>query len=271
MAAWGNGACLVRWVMLVRGDGVLAVLGLALAGCDCGSASPIEDGDAGSDASPAPDAGPPCDEREHPEPEPCYSGPAETRNVGACREGQRTCAGGAWSACVNERLPSDPDLCWDADCDGEIDLEPECAPCDAGLCLGAEGDRSFEEVVLEGLVPCADEADCVTLAPGTATGTLRAIFQGRDCLSSMWTQIDATLELPEGATATAEFRGGASCGAMEDAEWGALVGPQEGYAFVEWTFPDSDERPYLEVRITLGASDEPPRLRGVCLVCLIGM
>ncbi|APR81319.1 Tryptophan synthase alpha chain [Minicystis rosea] len=59
----------------------------------------------------------------------CYSGPAGTEGIGACRAGQKTCdaAGAAWGACVGEVLPSAEDCSTpeDDECTGNI------APCGA--------------------------------------------------------------------------------------------------------------------------------------------
>ena len=54
----------------------------------------------------------------------CYSGPAATRSVGACRTGKRTCsATGSWPAmCVGEVLPATETLNGiDDDCNGSVD------------------------------------------------------------------------------------------------------------------------------------------------------
>ena len=54
----------------------------------------------------------------------CYSGPTDTRNVGACRTGRRTCASaGTWPmACVGEVLPRPETLNGiDDDCNGSVD------------------------------------------------------------------------------------------------------------------------------------------------------
>ncbi|MEZ4265663.1 MAG: MopE-related protein [Myxococcota bacterium] len=54
----------------------------------------------------------------------CYTGPADTLNVGACHAGLETCDGGAWDVCTDERVPM-PELCdgIDGDCDGFGDLD----------------------------------------------------------------------------------------------------------------------------------------------------
>ncbi len=44
----------------------------------------------------------------------CYDGPPQTENVGACKDGTQTCAGGHWpTSCPGEVLPS-PEQCTDA-------------------------------------------------------------------------------------------------------------------------------------------------------------
>lgn len=52
----------------------------------------------------------------------CYTGPAGTQNVGACRAGKSFCAAGVWGSCTNEVLPS-AEICdnVDNDCDGAVD------------------------------------------------------------------------------------------------------------------------------------------------------
>ena len=62
----------------------------------------------------------------------CYSGPAGTADVGACRSGQAACMVGALGACRGEVLPAADDRCGDGidnNCDGAID---ETCVCQAG-------------------------------------------------------------------------------------------------------------------------------------------
>ena len=68
---------------------------------------------------------------------PCYTGPSETRDVGVCHGGQRTCPGGAYTSCTGEVKPSQ-EFCngLDDDCDGTVDNN--CLP-DAGMGGGGGG------------------------------------------------------------------------------------------------------------------------------------
>lgn len=54
---------------------------------------------------------------------PCYTGPAGTRGVGECRDGQEVCRGQAWGYCERQTLPI-PEIRGnrrDDDCDGRIE------------------------------------------------------------------------------------------------------------------------------------------------------
>ncbi len=105
----------------------------------------------------------------------CYTGPAGTAGVGACASGIETCAAGAWSACVGQRLPTE-EVCdaVDNDCDGVVDDElfqscyrgpPGTAGvglCQAGLVSCVSGSWSgCEGEVLPALEVCDDaDNDC---------------------------------------------------------------------------------------------------------------
>jgi hypothetical protein len=77
--------------------------------------------------------------------QPCYSGPAATRNVGVCREGSKLCLrNGTWSpGCSGEVTPG-LETCngRDDDCDGVVDggfADVTCGPfrtCANGRCCG---------------------------------------------------------------------------------------------------------------------------------------
>jgi sugar lactone lactonase YvrE len=64
--------------------------------------------------------------------EACYTGPAETRNVGICADGTRVCdEEGRWGRCTGEVLPSAEEVCngLDSTCNGVVD---EGCPCNHG-------------------------------------------------------------------------------------------------------------------------------------------
>lgn len=70
---------------------------------------------------------------------PCYSGPAETRGQGRCKDGTETCIAGDWGVCVDEILPTteDCDTPDDDDCDGVPNdgcPTPDCQPGDVEGC-----------------------------------------------------------------------------------------------------------------------------------------
>jgi hypothetical protein len=69
-------------------------------------------------------------------PVPCYTGPSNTKDVGECKSGVKTCTNGTLSACMNEVLPK-TELCdgKDNDCDGQTDEDfvTKGAPCEVGV------------------------------------------------------------------------------------------------------------------------------------------
>lgn len=71
--------------------------------------------------------------------QPCYAGPAQTQDVGACRAGTQPCSeGGMWGQCQEEILP-EQERCGDNidnNCDGQVD--EQCAAPDMGA-LDMEG------------------------------------------------------------------------------------------------------------------------------------
>ena len=87
---------------------------------------------------------------------PCYDGEANTRGVGACKDGLQQCDGaGTWGPCVSQALP-EAEVCEgkiDEDCDGQTDEQCACLsgasqPCydlaagTAGVGACASGKRS---------------------------------------------------------------------------------------------------------------------------------
>jgi hypothetical protein len=85
----------------------------------------------------------------------CYTGPTSTRATGACRDGTQRCAGGAWTACEGQVLPT-AERCnaVDDDCDGLVDDVPGSQVCGVGAC------RRTASACAGGVVPA-----CVPGAP----------------------------------------------------------------------------------------------------------
>ncbi|MCK6513232.1 hypothetical protein L6R29_25155 [Myxococcota bacterium] len=91
---------------------------------------------------------------------PCYTGPANTRSIGTCKDGTETCTGGKWGACTGEVKP-ETDKCGDNldnDCNGKIDDAQGCSTsCNNGqtrLCYtGPAGTKGVGECK-EGNEPC---------------------------------------------------------------------------------------------------------------------
>ena len=65
----------------------------------------------------------------------CYTGPAGTRGIGTCKDGEQVCQSGTWGACKNDVKPS-VETCDNKDnnCDGQIDngLQRTCYDGPAG-------------------------------------------------------------------------------------------------------------------------------------------
>jgi len=76
----------------------------------------------------------------------CYDGPAPSRGLGVCRDGERTCERGVWSLCREQVLPGQ-EICdgLDNDCDDDVDDTPggcDCLPGDERDCYaGPEGSQ----------------------------------------------------------------------------------------------------------------------------------
>jgi hypothetical protein len=77
--------------------------------------------------------------------QPCYTGPAATRNVGVCRDGSQVCLRGRWSGPCSGAVTPGLETCngRDDDCDGVVDggfADATCGPfrtCANGRCCGA--------------------------------------------------------------------------------------------------------------------------------------
>jgi hypothetical protein len=107
-----------------------------------GTTEPAPDATTETTTEPAPDATTESFPEISPEPTPegacipgetrnCYSGPAGTEGVGACRAGFQACTPAAqWSACQGEVLPAATELCGnqiDDNCDGKTDAQDQTA------------------------------------------------------------------------------------------------------------------------------------------------
>ncbi len=96
----------------------------------------------------------------------CYTGPAKTRNVGACVEGTSTCTNSEWGTCVGDITPSF-EICdgIDNDCDGAIDddLSCGCTNGESRSCYGGPNGTLAVGLCAAGVQTCQDGAwlDCV--------------------------------------------------------------------------------------------------------------
>ena len=71
----------------------------------------------------------------------CYTGPANTKGIGACRAGTQTCQSNrAWSGCIGQVLPTG-EICdkKDNDCDKQTDEGNTCGQCSPGATRSCYG------------------------------------------------------------------------------------------------------------------------------------
>ena len=116
-------------------------------GSVCDTECKLSDGASSSGSPPGSSGGetPGCEDGAT---EACYSGGEDTRMVGACADGMRTCVDGAWGECEGEILPSD-ERCngVDDDCNGT----PDDGELGGGSCSTGE-----PGVCSEGIEACVD-------------------------------------------------------------------------------------------------------------------
>jgi len=107
------------------------------------------------------DEGCPCTE-DNP---PCYPGPPDTRDIGACSDGVLTCYAGAISdgVCVGATLPS-AEVCdgIDNSCDGAVDRAPDgCSACgvEPEICDGVDNNCNgrIDEGLVNGCGQCLED------------------------------------------------------------------------------------------------------------------
>lgn len=158
-------------------------------------------------ATGAHDPGCACEAADFPDPEPCYTGPADTQNLGRCVDGLRTCAG-EWSACDGQVTPT-TEICnyVDDDCDGETDEAVKSA-CGCGLGVGVECAEAFETDGDDVRVQI-DADGALVLADGETDGVFARHFE-EPCTAKAndpaWTTMDWELETPAGTSIEIEAR-----------------------------------------------------------------
>ena len=144
----------------------------------------------------------------------CYTGPAETRGVGACLAGKRTCmAAGAWGACVGEVLPRAESLNGiDDNCDGiadEGELQSLVIP--ASSLTVDEGHSATFTIALAAQPLASVTVGVASSDPNAATVSPASLtFTPADYATpqavTVWTQEDADV-LMETATVTVSSPG----------------------------------------------------------------
>jgi hypothetical protein len=76
--------------------------------------------------------------------EPCYSGVAEKRGKGICKDGVKTCESGKWTDCIGEVLPEEEELCdtlsEDENCNGSVNEGCSCVEGEMVVCGKDEGE-----------------------------------------------------------------------------------------------------------------------------------
>jgi hypothetical protein len=104
----------------------------------------------------------------------CFTGPADRRNVGVCRDGVQTCiadeTGSSWGTCENQRLP-EPELCdgRDHDCNGILNDAPGGCDCQTGETSSCYGGPP----ATEGVGTCrAGSQSCESGRWGACTGSV---------------------------------------------------------------------------------------------------
>jgi hypothetical protein len=72
--------------------------------------------------------------------QPCYSGPTNTNDVGACKHGMQTCTDGAFGPCMGEVVPS-AETCMNEGADNDCNMLRDDVPMRGSACsTGAQGE-----------------------------------------------------------------------------------------------------------------------------------
>lgn len=142
----------------------------------------------------------------------CYSGPAGTQGVGACKAGVKTCnsAGTAYGACAGEVVPAASELCntnVDDNCNGQLNegcsvsyavnvqpiLGTKCAPCHTGGGSGGAnlGNDYASTQLLSYYCPGLTKGACTimriqngSMPPGACTGNPALDAGNPQCLTA---------------------------------------------------------------------------------------
>jgi hypothetical protein len=110
----------------------------------------------------------------------CYSGPAGTMGVGACRSGTRTCVAGTpamYGACTGDVVPR-AEVCGngvDDDCDGEVDDPALCGPGPGDLLLYCQRRIPYTDNMYLPYAVCISELNA---ARATCNADPRCVLSG---------------------------------------------------------------------------------------------
>jgi hypothetical protein len=160
-------------------------------------------------------------------PRTCYSGPADTLDVGTCRGGEMECVNGRWGPCEGQVLPLSAEA-WcdgsDEDCDGVADDGVEHFAC--GDCyltcephvLGVGGEPW--DVEAEGTEITEDEMGAIAL-DGSDAGTYAHAWVGCD-FGGGWIRLIRVrfeMETPIGSAVHVAVRTAGSASDLPGSEW----------------------------------------------------
>ena len=100
---------------------------------------------------------------------PCYTGPANTKKVGTCKEGTSLCKLGKWETCQGQVTPQKEDCTdgLDNDCNGKINNGCICKPGEVKDCGSAQGECKKGKMTC---LPKAEWGPCTgQIGPSTET------------------------------------------------------------------------------------------------------